>query len=136
MPGGASQVSLVDLTASLQEMFDNLHTMVAMVTCPPSLVCCSIYCKVEWAVSIVSQVVDVSHGGQGGHHLQAGAVEDERRKGLLGSSWLLVLDDLLEGKVLFQFSGNLKIYFSPVNYTLLSYLVISSTGAALFDQNI
>jgi len=75
-----SQVSLVDLTASLKEMLDNLHTSLAMVTSTPSPVCCSINCQVEWAVSMVSQAVDVSHGGQGGHQLQAarqaGAVED------------------------------------------------------------
>ena len=76
----ASKVSLVDLTTSLQEMLDNLHTMLLMITCFPSLVCCSIDCQVEWTVSMVSQAVDVCHGGQGGHQLQAarqaGTVED------------------------------------------------------------
>ena len=85
----ASQVSLADLTASLQEMLDNLRSL-AMITCPPSLVCCSIDCQVKWAVSMVSQAVNVSHEGQGGDQLQAarqaGAVEDGEA---VGKDWLI-----------------------------------------------
>ena len=40
-------------------MLDNLYTSLSMITCPPSLVGCSIHCQVEWTVSMVSQAVDV-----------------------------------------------------------------------------